>query len=812
MNSIAVRAVTAFAEDLDRLRVAAGRPSLHQLVARSAGLARPLARSTISDKLTGKSVPDWDFVVSFVAACAAHAAAAGAPLDPQAAALETWDARHLHMLREVDAARRTDRLGAAAAAELARRTGAQRRPHDSPAEPTEGSAPGRAATVPGQLPAATLGFVGRTAELKRLDEVAGGDQPDGAVQIVAIDGTAGVGKTTLALHWAHRVAERFPDGSLYIELRGAHPAGSPVAVARALRAFLEAFGIPARRVPSAVEAQAGLYRSLTATRRLLVVLDNASDTDQVRPLLPGAPGSLVIVTSRNRLTGLITSHGAHPLTLGLLDAVESRQMLVRRLGAERVAGEGAEADAIALLCARLPLALAVVAARAATHPTFRLADLATELRQARRALDAFDTGEWDVDVRAAFSWSYQSLSPAAARMFRLLGVHPAGDITPDAAASIAGVPPDAARHALAELSRVHLIEEQSPGRHGHHALLRAYAAELGHAVDAEADRRAATLRAIDHYTQTAHVASALLAPHRTLPAFAPALPGVTVTCLADGAAALAWFIAERSALFEVIARAAADRFDTHAVHLAWVMFDFVNRQGHWTEWVDTQLVALDASRRTGDLAAEAYGQYALAFTYIRLDREADAVAHAERALALYARLGDHLGRANTHLNLGGLHERHRRYGEAVRHCEEALRLFEADGHRIGQARATNSLGWCHIQLGQYAEAIAHCRRALEVFHGLGEAEGEAATWDSLGLAYHRGAAYDEAADCFRTGVGLFREQGNRYGEAGSLTRLGDTYRARGDLAGARQAWHDALSILDGLGHADAADVRARLSG
>ncbi|SCL31869.1 NB-ARC domain-containing protein [Micromonospora rhizosphaerae] len=345
--------------------------------------------------------------------------------------------------------------------------------------------------VPAQLPLDVHGFAGRDTELCQLDAIltAAGEEPT-TVAILALTGTAGVGKTALAMHWAHRVANRFPDGQLYVNLRGFDANSPATRPDEALRALLDALQVPPQRVPASLAAQVGLYRSLLADRRVLVVLDNASDADQVRPLLPGSPGCLVVVTSRNQLPGLVAAEGAHPLTLGLLSTDDARQMLARRLGPERVAAEPRSVDDIIARCAQLPLALAIVAARAATHPEFPLGMLVADLGDSSGGLEPFSGGDPSTDVRAVFSWSYRTLSPSAARLFRLLAVHPGPDIATTAAASLIGAPPGQVRPLLAELARAHLVTEHPAGRFAFHDLLRAYATELVEAVDADTDRSA----------------------------------------------------------------------------------------------------------------------------------------------------------------------------------------------------------------------------------------------------------------------------------------------------------------------------------
>lgn len=334
------------------------------------------------------------------------------------------------------------------------------------------------ATVPRQLPVPVRHFTGREDELRALDALL--DQAAGSagtVAVAAISGTAGVGKTALAVHWAHRVAGHFPDGQLYANLRGFDRGGPPVPAATVIRDFLDALNVPPDRLPATATAQAGLFRSLLAGKRVLIILDNARGAEQARPLMPGAPGCLAVVTSRARLTSLAAVEGARLLTLDVLSVPESRELLSRHLDKDRTAAEPDAVDELIESCARLPLALSITAARAADQPRFSLAALAEDLRDASRRLDMLDAWGAASSVRAMFSWSWQQLTDPAKRMFRLLGMHPGPDITARAAASLAGLPPGQAHQALHELAGAHLIAERVPGRYAFHDLLRAYAAE-----------------------------------------------------------------------------------------------------------------------------------------------------------------------------------------------------------------------------------------------------------------------------------------------------------------------------------------------
>jgi DNA-binding SARP family transcriptional activator len=371
--------------------------------------------------------------------------------------------------------------------------------------------------APAQLPRDLPCFTGRLAELDKLRlllTAAGASQMGTAAPIVVISGTAGVGKTALAVHFARQGADRFPDGQLYANLRGFDPAASPVPSAEALSLFLTALDAAPDTIPGSEDARAALYRSLLNGKRLLVLLDNARDASHVRPLLPGSPGCLVIITSRCQLTGLIATEGAHPLVLNVLAEDEARDLLARRLGADRLDREPSAGYELATLCARLPLALAIVAARAAGRPGLALAELAAELRDRHRRLDALEAGDPATDVRAVFSWSYEELSAPCARLFRLLGLHPGPDITPAAAASLAAIPASQARRLLGELARAHLLTEHVPGRFTFHDLLRAYAAEQARTRHSDTERRAATHRLLDHYLHTAGAASRPASPAR----------------------------------------------------------------------------------------------------------------------------------------------------------------------------------------------------------------------------------------------------------------------------------------------------------
>jgi DNA-binding SARP family transcriptional activator/tetratricopeptide (TPR) repeat protein len=665
--------------------------------------------------------------------------------------------------------------------------------------------------VPAQLPVGVRGFTGRGEELARLEAVlaSAAEQP-AAVVISAVSGTAGVGKTALAVHWARRVGEAFPDGQLYVNLRGFDPGGSPVSPAEAVRRFLDAFGMPPARIPAGLEAQVGLYRSLLADKRVLVMLDNARDAEQVRPLLPGAPGCLALVTSRNRLTGLAAAEGAHLLTVDLLDSAEARDLLTSRLGARRLAAESDAVEEIVARCAGLPLALAIVAARAAAQLRLPLAALAGELREAGSRLDALDSGEPATQVRTVFSWSYRTLSADAARLFRLLGLHPGPDIAAPAATSLAGEPPARARDLLAELTGAHLLTEHAPGRYAFHDLLRTYATELANAVDCDADRRAATHRMLDHYLHTAHAADQLLGPPRVRITPAPAQPKVIPEQLTDYEPALVWLTAEHPVLLATVRQAVRTGFDAHVWQLATALATFHQRRALWCDWAATHTAALAAAHRLADRTAVACAHRNLGSACSALGRHSDAHAHLQHALGIYQELGDQLGQAQANLVIGSAWSRQNRPHDAIDHVRQALELFRAAGDRAWQAQALNNLGWYQSQTGDHQQALANCRQALALVQQTGHAASEAHTWDSLGYAHHHLGQYDQAAECYRRAAEMFRELGDRYYEADILAHLGDTHHAARNPDAARDAWTRSLKLFQELDHQDADALRARL--
>lgn len=662
---------------------------------------------------------------------------------------------------------------------------------------------------PNLLPPDVAWFTGRAEPLSAARQCL--DDAASRPPTILVTGPAGVGKTTFAIRLAHQMSARFPDGQLYVDLRAFSADGAAVEPAAALRIFLDALGVPSGRLPVTTPAQTALYRQLLAGRRMLVALDNAASPAQVRPLLPGAPGCAAIVTSRDQMLGLIGIDGAQPVPLDVLSGEEAVELLAERIGPARIAAEPSAARDLATACARLPLALSIVASRAVVRPAFDLASFVTDLRAVGNDLEAWATDDPTADVRTVFSWSYRTLSADSARLFRLLGLHPGPDITVAAAAALAGVTTRRARGLLASLARAHLLGESSPGRYGCHDLLRAYAGELVQERDADGERREAYRRILDYYVHSAHAASLRLEQSRQPMTLDTCHRAVTPESFTGHTTALAWLAAERAGLVAATRQAARLGFDRRTCQLAWALQSFFDRTGDWRSWLATQRIALRAARQLGDRPLQARAHTGLAWVNAWLGRTHIVESHLARAHELYRDLGDLEGKAYVHLCLGWVYEPHRHYRQALEHATTALSLYEKTGNESGQAKALNNMGWYHAQLGEYEAALTHCRQALTQLQATGDRTWQARTWDSLGYAHHGLGQHDRAAACYQSALELFRLLGNRYYQTKVMLRLADAQRALGDWRAAQGTRRHALDILDELGHRDADRVRAQLS-
>ena len=539
-------------------------------------------------------------------------------------------------------------------------------------------------------------------------------------------------------------------------------------------------------------------------------MDNARDAEHARTLLPGSTGPMVVITSRNDLTSMVAIEGAQPVRLPLLDAAEARQLIIRHLGIGQVENQAEAVDELIGLCARLPLALSIVAARAATRPDFPLSALVTQLRDARGRLDVLSIGEAAGDLRAVFSSSYLQLDAPAARMFRLIGLHPGPDISLYAAASLAGIPHREAGQLLEQLTRAHLLTEPQPQRYEIHNLLSAYAAEQTNIHDSDSERHDAIDRLLDHYLHTAHAAAELLQPSCSQLTLAAPSDGVTPETVTDAGRAMQWFALQHHTLLNAIAQAAGAGRETHAWQIAWTMVTWCSRRGLWADLATAQRTALEAARRTDDRTGQAHAHRYLGRACASLGFHDEAGTHLHQALDLYQQLDDSIGQAFVHLAFSLELDSQNQPLPALHHAKYFLELVRADGRRIAEAEGLNNVGWCYARLGDQAQALNWCHQALQLCQELGYRLGEARTWDSLGYAYHHLGRLTEAADCYSHALTLYQEFDVQHEQAATLDRLGDTQEAASNPAAAQSSWHHATHILDRLHHPDAQQIRDKM--
>jgi tetratricopeptide (TPR) repeat protein len=633
--------------------------------------------------------------------------------------------------------------------------------------------------VPRQLPGVVAHFAGRAAELQALTALLdqAGEPAPGMVVISAIGGTAGVGKTALAVQWAHQVSRRFPDGQLYVNLRGYDP-DQPVPAADALARFLRALGVAGQDIPPEEDERAARYRGLLAGKRVLVVLDNAGSAEQVRPLLPGTPSCTVVVTSRDALAGLVARDGATRLDLDLLPLEDAVGLLRMLIGARVDAAPNAAAE-LAGQCCRLPLALRVAAELATSHPDVPLGELTGDLADLHKRLDLLEAGgDRRTAVRAVFSWSYRHLGADAARTFRLLGVHPGPDFEPYSVAALTGRTAEQARQMLDLLARAHLVHTPSPGRYGLHDLLHAYAREVA-AVGDDTERREALTRLFDHYLGAAAAAMDTLFPaerHWRPRIPAPAAP---VPLVASPAAALGWLDAERAALVAVTVHAAGHGWPAHATRLADTLSRYLDHGSHYPEAVIVHSCAQAAARQAGDAAAEAAALKVLGLVALHQGRYRQATGHLEQAVALFRQTGDRTGLARSLTNLGIASFLQGSYAQAGQWWQQSLSVHRDNGDQAGQSSVLGNLGLLDLRQGRYQQASERLGQSLALARQTGGQRTEFTALVNLGEVSLRQGAYQDATRQLGEALALARELSDRNHEASALVRLGEVCLCQG---------------------------------
>ncbi|PSL56132.1 NB-ARC domain-containing protein [Saccharothrix carnea] len=656
--------------------------------------------------------------------------------------------------------------------------------------------------VPRQLPPDTSRFTGREDALSRLDARAG--------TATLITGTAGVGKTALAVRWAHRHRDRFPDGQLYVDMRGYSPRG-PLTADQALEGFLHALDVDPERVPVDPEDKAALYRSVTDGRRFLVLVDNVSAADQARPLLAASDTVTVLVTSRNRLPGLVSRDGVGRLGLDVLSPAESISLLRATAGGDRVDADPAAAARLADQCARLPLALRVAAERCADAPFTTLADLTADLAAEQDRLDLLSSGDDpNAAVRAVLSWSYRALPADAAAAFRAFGLHVTSEASLDALAVLLDLPAASTRRVVDTLVAAHLVEPTARDRYRVHDLLRAYAVERANADQPPEEGAAAVRRVLAWYLHTAFAADRTLLPlYRRTP-----LPAEDVTPLdfADRAAAMRWCEAERANLVGAVRLAADAGHHDLAGRFPSALWSFFDLRKLWADWTAVFEIGLTSTRITGDRHAEADVLNWLGVAFHDTGRYDRAIDHHQEALAVSREIGDQLTEAGALANLSSVYRRLARFDEALDCLHRSLTIRRATRDLRGEAITLNRLGAVYRDLGRLDESLDHLRRSLDLRKRTGDRHGEGFAHHSLAATYEGLRQSDLAVAHYRRCIEAHREVGNLSGEAKGLDCLGKVLDRTGDTTGAKAVWEQALAIYETIGSAEAYQVRARLAG
>lgn len=656
--------------------------------------------------------------------------------------------------------------------------------------------------VPRQLPGVPAAFTGRQGELDALNGfLRERDASVGGMLVAALHGSGGAGKTTLAVRWAHEVADQFEDGQLFLNLRGYGP-GLPVEPAAALDTLLRGLGVPGDAIPPGVDARSALLRTTLASRRVLIVLDNARSADQVRPLLPG-PGVVVLVTSRTQLRGLAARDGARRIQVARLLPAESRTMLGKLLAGQGTEYDEADLVQLAEACAHLPLALAIAAERAGRHPGIPVSESIARLQDEQDRLGAFDSGDDDTaSLRAVFAMSYDGLDSAAARMFRLLGVHPGSDVSAAAAAALAAVPLPAAVRLLDVLSDVNMVDQRPGGRYEQHDLLREYASELV----SDAERDAATERLASWYIHSSVNARHQLDRRPKLADFGQVADGVTPLTFADETGALAWYDAEYRSLVAMVESSLAAGRSPTAARIVHSLNVYLVTRWYVDEAVELQTLALNAAQAAGDVLAEAVSCQQLGGTCYQRGEYAEAQAWIRWAVKLFDDIGDEAGRCVSQAALGLALQMSEQLDASIENLEEACRTADALGLGAVAANARNNLAWGYVEAGRPQEAAEAAARSVAHYRASGEKRGVSITLDTLGYALAVQGRHADAVVHFQAAIDMHREMGRPWTEAAVLKRLGDSSAALGQQARARECWLRALRILDEIKAADTSEL------
>jgi DNA-binding SARP family transcriptional activator len=643
---------------------------------------------------------------------------------------------------------------------------------------------------PGQLPAPVGHFTGRDEELAVLRRLVGGDS--GEPRIAVVCGPAGMGKTALIVQWAHEVKDHFPDGQLFLDALG-HDPREALGAAEALARVLRGLGVPDARIPAQLSERTNLYRSLTRDKRVLLVLDNAAEAQDVLPLVPASPGSLLVVTSRYLLAALLTHHAVRLLGLAAFSVAEGRDLLVRVLGARRVEAEPEPVVRVVELCGGMPLALRIVAAKLATRPTIAIRELAAELTSEGR-LGALAVDGDSRTVRTVFASAYHALPARAARLFRLLGLHPGGTFTIHLAAVVAGACQQQADALLGTLVNAHLVTIVETGRFRFHDLIRQYAGECARA-DETAQARAETIgRILDWYLFIAARTNLLVDPGRDRVRPVLRYPPPQLPFPPEAGPALSFLDGERENMAPVVAYASDNGQQTVAWQLTYLLTGFFESYGHWTERIEVCRHGLRAARRVPHPPAEGLMHSALGVAYNMTRRFEEALDHLREALRLMREYGDRRGEGHAYNNIAVAHLGLHQWDRAVAALLEALALHTADGHRWGMVLALNNIGWAYSRMRDYQTGLGYLRQGLAVAREMGNANLEAMVLQSTGEAHVEHGNHAEALRCFGAALEIGRRRGDLWCEAAVLRHIAGAHLAVGDHGAALRGFQEVLAL------------------
>lgn len=670
--------------------------------------------------------------------------------------------------------------------------------------------------VPRQLPPRLTSFVGRVNEIAIVEDAVAGTSGDAGSAtgpaVVTISGLPGIGKTALAVEWGYRTASHFPDGQLYLNLRGFDAKNEPLSADEALRVLLTSLGVTETEICHGLEARIGQYRTLVSTKRLLVILDNAVDSDQVHPLLPAGTGSVALVVSRHRLPGLVAEVGAVPVSLGVLRPEESRELILRRLpsGRRTVETQPLELQPLVDMCSGLPLALALVASRAQLEPEM-ISEYATMVRPAGHRLSILASSDRSTSFEELLLASLDDLSEEAQRCFVLLGLGVSSELSLAELASLCGCGRDKARRLASELLDASLAQAAGGGRLVLHDLIWELVTERARSRISPDEVSQCRKRLLDHLIQGSVAATAQFAPYRKRPALPAPTDGIVVEEFESANEARAWMASMLGAGVVAVGHAKAWGFPREAAWLADGISAYLDIQGRWDDLLTVATSALRAGEVLGDSQIQALAYRSLAIAQARTGDDTQAEQSVRRALSLYSRSGDVEGEAYAHRLLGNLLNESGDQQAALDHHRQALVLFEELGDGAAQARALNGVGWIHAQLGDLEIALDYCTRSAEMAALLTHTRSVASAWDSIGFIQHAMRDFEASEDAYQRALAAWRDTDERYYQARTLERLGRLRVDMTDHGGAIDAMRSATELFDELGLPEADAVRMRLA-